>query len=223
MNKLRIRWATILFSAVLSGGVYASSEVVVPDVKINTSNTHLKNGAVAILNVCTLCHSVKYVKYQSLLEIGFSMAEVDALRGEKSLDERFLAKLSPESALKVFGMVPPDLSDAAKTRKNGTAYIYALLTSYHEDAQEHVDNKLFPGIKMPDPLGVSVELDPARKVMLDQRAKDVAAFLQWSSDPRAAERESLGVWVLGYLFVLTFLFWLVKRRVWQRLKAERPE
>jgi len=220
MTKLRIRWATILLSAMLSGGVYASSEAALPDVKIDTSSAHLKNGAVAILNVCTLCHSVKYVKYRSLLEIGFSTAEVDTLRGEKPLDEPFLAKLQPESARKVFGMVPPDLSDAAKTRKNGAAYVYALLTSYHEDAQEHVDNKLFPGIKMPDPLGLSVELDPARKVKLDQRAKDIAAFLQWSADPRAAERESLGVWVLGYLAVLTFLLWLVKRRVWQRLKAE---
>jgi len=218
MSKIRNALAMVLCSALSIGVAHASSEAAVPDVKMDMSPEHVKNGAVAILNVCTLCHSVRYVKYRSLLEVGFTAAEVDALRGEKSLDDRFMAKLPPESARKVFGMVPPDLTDAAKTRKHGGAYIYGLLTSYHEDEKEHIDNSLFPGIKMPDPLGFSVELDPARKVRLDQRAKDIAAFLTWSADPRAAEREHLGKWVMGYLFVLTFLLWLVKRRVWQRLK-----
>lgn len=218
MSMRRARIGLTLACVLVGTGAFASSEAVLPDIKIDTSLAHIKSGAQAVLNVCTLCHSLKYVKYRSLFEVGFTEAEVDGLRGDKGLDDRFLAKMSPDLAARAFGMVPPDLSLAAKTRKNGAVYVYALLTSYHEDAQEHIDNTLFPAIKMPDPLGLSVELDPARKIKLEQRAKDIAAFLHWSADPRAAERESLGVWVLAYLGVLTFLLWLVKRRVWQRIK-----
>ena len=119
-------------------------------------------------------------------------------------------------AIELFGLVPPDQSLLAKARKGGANYIYALLTSYEKDAKGEVSNSLFPGLRMPDIMDYA-SADAAQRATLQQQIRDAAVFLEWASDPRAAERRQIGIYVIAYLIVLTFLLYLIKRRVWARL------
>ena len=104
----------------------------------------------------------------------------------------------------------------AKAREGGARYIYTLVTSYEKDAKGNVSNLLFPGLRMPDVLDYA-SADLAQRAILQQQVRDAAVFLEWASDPHADERRHIGVYVLAYLALLTFLLYLIKRRVWARL------
>ena len=105
----------------------------------------------------------------------------------------------------------------AKARGEGPRYIYTLLTSYYEKEANVYDNKLFHGIKMPDPLGYSVATTDKEKADIEAKAKDIVAFLTWSSDPQAEERKSLGIYVIGYLFILSILLGIITPNKYKEL------
>ena len=189
----------------------------VADVAIPQTPEALRRGAEVITNVCLACHSLKYVKYGSLAQLGFSGKDLDALRGGKDLKEPLQTDMTPDMLIESFGVVPPDLSLMANAREGGAAYIYSLLTGFYQKADGGVANRMFPGIKMPDVLNYSDAKDPAQRASLEEQAKDAAAFLNWAADPRTAERHRLGYYVLAYLALLTLLLYLSKRRIWARL------
>lgn len=141
------------------------------------------------------------------------------------------------------GALPPDLSLIAKARgvhidfpywilnyftayqEAGADYVYNLLTSYHE-APEGFEvppgqyyNAYFPGhlIAMAPPLsdGIVTYEDEATPETVEQYAKDVAAFLQWTADPHMVERKAMGFKVIIFLIGFAVLMWLVKRRIWR--------
>lgn len=186
------------------------------DVDFERSPEALLRGAEVVTSVCMGCHSLHYVKYRDLQQLGFSSAALDKLRGTQSLDEPLLSATSDDMAIELFGLVPPDQSLLAKAREGGAHYIYTLLTSYEKDAKGNVSNLLFPGLRMPDVLDYA-SADIAQRAVLQQQVRDAAVFLEWASDPHANERRHIGGYVLGYLAVLTFLLYLIKRRVWARL------
>jgi len=49
----------------------------------------------------------------------------------------------------------------------------------------------------------------------DQAVRDITAFLQYAGEPAALQRESIGVWVLLYLALFTFIAWLLKHEYWK--------
>lgn len=197
--------------------LFASSAAIpLAEIDIVQDQNSIKRGAMIYYNVCRLCHSMKYIKYQNLQEIGFSEVEIDKLRGEHLINQAMKGLMSDEASLEYYGMVPPDLSVMAKARKHGPQYIYTLLTSFSEKDGSYT-NKLFPGTKMPDVLNYSIAIDSSAKQAIEAQAKDVTEFLTWSADPRAAERKSLGKYVIAYLIILSIMFYLVMKRVWSRL------
>jgi len=202
----------------ISGNVLAASSAVpLAKVDIELNQEAYRRGAKVAIETCNLCHELKYIRYRNLLDIGFTQQEVDSFRGNKSMEEVLAASMTPPLAKKAFGMIPPDLSLMAKARKKGDRYIYTLMNSYHEVADNQYDNKLFPGIRMPDVFAVSVETDEKRRAMQEQQIKDVTSFLVWASDPHADTRRTMGMYVIAYLVLLTFLLFLWKRKVWSRL------
>ncbi len=191
-------------------------EAVLKDVEINHDPATLRRGAETVTSVCMSCHSLKYLRYRDLLDVGFSRAEVEAMSMGNKMGDPLLAMTPADIAQQSYGRVPPDLSLMAKARTGGAAYIYSLLTGYYQDAAGQVDNHVFPGTAMPDMLGWS-SADTQQRIEIETQSREAAAFLQWAADPRAAERKGLGYYVVGYLIVLTVLLYLVKRRVWARL------
>jgi ubiquinol-cytochrome c reductase cytochrome c1 subunit len=88
-------------------------------------------------------------------------------------------------------------------------------------------NTVFPGnqIAMIPPLadgvvayGPGADGSPAAPATADQYARDVAAFLSWTSDPTLNERKDLGWQVMLYLLVTTVLLYFGKKRIWSRIE-----
>lgn len=210
------KFVFLLLALTASSTVYAS-EAHLADVDIELNKEAYQRGAKVVMEVCNLCHELKYIRYRNLLDIGFTQAQVDGFRGKNSLDDVLSASIRPDLARKKFGRVPPDLSLMAKAREGGGKYIYTLFTSFHEVTENKYDNKLFPGIRMPDIFDWSIEVDDKRRAYQEQRIKDVTSFLVWAADPMADMRRSIGGWVIGYLVLLTLLMYLWKRKVWARL------
>ncbi len=138
------------------------------------------------------------------------------------------------------GAMPPDLSVMAKARHDGANYIYSLLSGYEAPpaglrmtATQHY-NPYMAGdmtpfwdgdpdhvpaggfIAMPAPLANGqVTYDDGTEATVDQMAKDVAAFIAWSSDPRATERKQSGLGVLAFLAIFAGITYVSYRRIWK--------
>ena len=193
--------------------------------------------------VCAGCHSLKYVRFGNLLDIGFSEAQAKAVAAEYEAEdgpdddgEMFMRPARLSDALPApfandkaarasnNGALPPDLSLIAKARVGGADYVYTLLTGYsdapagHEVAEGMEYNAWFPGtqIAMAPPLSDDgIEYVDGTAATADQQAKDVGAFLMWAAEPKLEDRHRTGLKTMIFLIILTILFWLVKRRVWR--------
>jgi cytochrome c1 len=123
------------------------------------------------------------------------------------------------------------LVDIAKGyQESGADYVYALLTDFRDpppgaqmgDGMYY--NLAFPGhqLAMPPPLSkdnfVEYQPDAGAKGSLDQNARDVTAFLAWTSDPNLDARKRIGWQVLLYLVVTTLILYAAKRLVWRGVK-----
>jgi ubiquinol-cytochrome c reductase cytochrome c1 subunit len=138
------------------------------------------------------------------------------------------------------GAAPPDLSVMAKARHGGANYIYSLLTGYRapprglqirsgQNYNAYMAGDLTPFwsgdhdhvppggfIAMPPPLRAGqVTYDDGSAQTVDQYAKDVAAFIAWSSDPKATERKRSGVGVLIFLVLFAGVTYMSYRRIWK--------
>lgn len=127
--------------------------------------------------------------------------------------------------------VPPDLSLMTKARHDGAAYVYSLLTGFQDQPADLI--KRFPDAKTPTGLHYNpyfanlnlamappltsegqVSYGDGTKATVDQMAKDVAAFLVWTAEPKLDKRRQTGWPVLGFLLFATVLGYLAYRNVW---------
>lgn len=127
--------------------------------------------------------------------------------------------------------IPPDLSLMTKARHDGGPYVYSLLTGFAEQPAELL--KEFPEAKTPSGLHYNpyfanlnlamappligegqVEYSDGTKATVDQMAKDVAAFLIWTAEPKLEKRKQTGWAVLGFLLFATILGYMSYRNIW---------
>ena len=59
-----------------------------------------------------------------------------------------------------------------------------------------------------------VTYDDGTKATVDQMAKDVAAFLTWTAEPKLENRKSTGIAVLFFLIIATTLAYMSYRNIW---------
>ena len=134
--------------------------------------------------------------------------------------------------------LPPDLSLMTKARHGGAAYVYSILTGYRNQPAALV--KKFPGSKtppglhynpyfanlniaMPPPLTSEGQVTYAPgnpKPTVDQVAKDVAAFLVWTAEPKLENRHQYGWAVLIFLLIATVLGYFSYQNVWAEAKRK---
>jgi ubiquinol-cytochrome c reductase cytochrome c1 subunit len=136
--------------------------------------------------------------------------------------------------------IPPDLSLMAKARHHGSDYIYSLLTGYQEVperlTEEFPDAAPGPGLyynpyfanlnlAMAPPLTSDGQVTYAdgTDATISQMARDVAAFLTWTAEPKLIERKSTGWPVLGFLLFATILAWLAKKQIWAAAKPRKED
>ena len=137
--------------------------------------------------------------------------------------------------------LPPDLSLITKAREGGAAYVYSLLTGYRNaDTYRNEKGEPVPAtakppqnlhfnpyfanlnLAMPPPLTSAGQVSYADnpKPSVDQMAKDVAAFLVWTAEPKLEARHAAGLAVSIFLLFAAVLGYLAYQQVWHDAKRE---
>jgi Cytochrome c1 len=232
--------AALLFSGIASAAGGGSLMQAGNDLGDRAS---LQRGAQAYMNYCSGCHSLKYLRYSRMAEdLGLSEEEVMAHLNftGAAVGEPIQVSMPKEQAEKWFGKMPPDLSLTARVR--GSDWIYSYLKSFYLDESRPLgwNNTVFPNASMPNPLwqqqglqhaafgepdastgerpvlGLKVESAGTQSAQeFDQTVRDITNFLEYAGEPAAIKRQQLGVWVILFLALLTFLAYLVKKEYWK--------
>jgi ubiquinol-cytochrome c reductase cytochrome c1 subunit len=192
--------------------------------------------------VCSTCHSLTYVAFRNLTDLGFSPEQVEALAAEYTVTdgpndegEMFERPARPSDpipppypnpqAARVAngGALPPDLSLITKARAGGTDYVFSIPQGYSEPPPGESGpegtyyNAYFPGhwIAMPPPLqDGAVQYADGTQATVPQMAEDVATFLTWAGEPTLEQRKRTGLKVTLFLVVFTGLTYATMRKVW---------
>ena len=233
-----------------TGSAQAAEAVAIPSHSWSFSGlfgtfdrAQLQRGFQVYREVCSSCHSIQYIAFRNLLELGYTPDEVKALAAEYTVmdgpnddgemfersaipADRYPLAFPNEQAARAAnnGAYPPDLSLMTKARKGGPDYNYALMIGYPEEPPAGVElmdgmyyNAYFPGhqIAMPAPLSEDlVEYADGTPATVEQMAEDVTAFLMWTAEPNLEQRKSMGVTVVLFLLVLTGILYAVKKKIW---------
>jgi ubiquinol-cytochrome c reductase cytochrome c1 subunit len=197
----------------------------------------LQRGARNFASYCLGCHSLKYQRWSRLgedLEIRADLLEKDVLPPGDKPANYILTTMPAADAETWFGKTPPDLSLMARSR--GKDYLYQFLTTFYADPTRPTgaNNLRLPATAMP---AVLSELEgvknavfnkdgtfehfelvaPGRLSQAEYEAfvRDTVNFLDYVGEPSQAARRSLGVWVVLFLLVFTWLAWLMKKEYWK--------
>ncbi len=205
----------------------------------------LQRGFQIYKEVCSACHSMNYLYYRNLSDLGYSAAQIKVIASEYELidgvddagepftrtavaSDRFVAPFANDQAARASngGALPPDLTLMADARAQGSDYIYALIAGY-EEAPAGLElspgqyyNSFFPGgaIAMAPPLAAGqVSYADGSPETIDQYSRDIAAFLTWAAEPNLEQRKRLGFQVMIVLFLFLLLTIVVKQRVWRNI------
>lgn len=211
----------------------------------------MQRGYQVYKQVCAACHSMKYVAYRNLTDIGLTELQVKALAAEITVmdgpndegemferpglpSDHFKSPYANEKAARASnnGAYPPDQSLLVKARHDGSNYVYGILTGYGEPPADiklnpgmHY-NKYFPGhqIGMAPPLvDGAVQYADGTEATVDQMAKDVTHFLTWAAEPKMEARKQTGIKVILFLIVFAGIMYAAKRKIWRKLKNKPQE
>ena len=242
-KKILSRLAVFAGGMLLSFSVFAAGGAATLQAGNDLNDqASLQRGAQLFMNNCAGCHSLKFLRYSRMAEdLGLTEEEVMTnlnFTGAK-FGEQINVAMPPEHAAKWFGQVPPDLSLTSRVR--GSDWIYTYLKSFYLDESRPLgwNNQLFPNASMPNPLWQLQGMQHAEfsepdaigerhveslKVTqpgrlnaaeFDQVVRDITNFLEYAGEPAALKRQGMGVWVILFLAVLTFLFYLLKQEYWK--------
>lgn len=218
----------------------------------------LQRGFVVYKEVCAACHSLKYVAFRDLAQIGYNEAEVKAIANQWVIEQPTINPDTGEATTRknlptdVFpnpfanevaaraannNALPPDLSLMTKARHDGSNYLYSLVgpDAYRQQPAELL--RKFPdartpkglhynpyfanlNIAMPAPITSDgqVTYSDGTRATRDQMARDVAAFLTWTAEPKLEARHAAGLASLVFLAIFCFLAWGSYKNVWRDVK-----
>ena len=205
----------------------------------------LQRGAALFVNYCMGCHSLQYQRYQRLaddLDLSEDMVERLLVPADREISDYMLSSMPYEESAEWFGKAPPDLTLTARSR--GPDWIYTFLRSYYlgDDGWNNtvLENPAMPhvlwdlqGIQraltetVTDEEGnartviTSLELDSEGRLSpseYDRVVRDITAFMEYVAEPVILKRQRIGVWVLLFLTVFTFLAYLLYVDYWKDVK-----
>jgi len=116
----------------------------------------LQRGFLVYKNVCSACHSMKYMSYRNLDALGYSEEQIKSIASEYMIQDgpddegeyferpgrpsdRFKSPFENSQQAKAAngGAEPPDMSLLVHARPHGADYIYALIAKGFDDSGEH--------------------------------------------------------------------------------------
>ncbi len=207
----------------------------------------MQRGAQIFVNHCLNCHSAQSMRYARLADLGLEEAQIrdNLLLAADKVGESMLTVLDPKDAKVFFGIVPPDLTLAARSR--GADWLYSYLRGFYRDASTKSgwNNTVFPNVGMPhvlweyqgdQVLQVSAKMDPVtgdrketRRLVLerpgklkpaeyDQYVADLVNFMTYMAEPAQADRKLWGILVLFFLAVFFVITLLLKNEYWKDVR-----
>ncbi len=210
----------------------AGSNVHLDKANIDLHDTEsLQRGLGLFQNYCSGCHSTQYQRYNRVAEdLDIS---IDDMKAKYKFTEGKIGSLMhnaiPQAdAAKWFGAAPPDLTLVARVR--GEDWVYSYLKGFYQDPSRPfgVNNTVFPLVGMPHVLqelqGTPVLQEDGTTVSTggsmnaeeyDEAVRDITGFLVYSAEPIRLERERLGWWVMGFLFIFFIVAYLLKKEYWK--------
>jgi ubiquinol-cytochrome c reductase cytochrome c1 subunit len=231
MKKLLLA-LLVLPATVLAAGGGARLDRSPHDVRDVVS---LQNGARTFVNYCLGCHSVQYMRYQSLTDLGLTEAQIkdNLLFTADKVGEPIKGALDPKTAKAWFGVNPPDLSVIARVR--GADWLYTYLRTFYRDSKTTTgwNNVVFPNVAMPHALWMlqgERGMDPKTHKLTeiskgaqsateyDATVRDLVNFLVYAGEPAATRRKAIGIIVLFVLGVLFIFAYLLKKEFWKDVK-----
>jgi ubiquinol-cytochrome c reductase cytochrome c1 subunit len=195
----------------------------------------LQAGARTYVNYCLGCHSLQYMRYSGLGEIGLSEAQVKEhlLFTADKVGEPIRGPLDAKAAKVWFGVNPPDLSVIARVR--GPDWLYTYLRTFYRDPKTVTgwNNPVYPNVAMPHALWqlqgergwddkehrlTEISKGSMSPTEYDAAVRDLVNFLVYAGEPAAASRKSIGIVVLFVLGVLFIFAYLLKKEFWKDVK-----
>ena len=203
----------------------------------------LQRGAKWYVNYCLGCHTISYMRYNRLaedLELTEDMVMNNLVFTDTKFGQTMDIAMNPEHAMTWFGKTPPDLSLIGRSR--GADWVYSYLLSFYQDETGGWNNTVLPNASMPNVLwrlqgiqspvyrqetgegGFTSEvidhfelttpgtLSPEE---FEEAARDIAAFLDYAGEPAKLKRKGIGVWVIMFLALFTFIAYLLKAEYWR--------
>lgn len=239
MRAIRNLWIAVLAMpalAMASSGAELHLDKAPFDLNDRVS---LQRGAKLFNSYCLSCHSASYMRYNRLRDIGMSEDQIKKellLPEGTKLGSTMQASMDKEAAKQVYGVAPPDLSVIARSRSPD--WLYTYLRSFYVDSARPSgwNNLIFPNVGMPHVLAdlqgeqklhvEGAEGHEAKKLVLDKPGSlkpaeydtaitDLTGYLVFMSEPAKLVRYSLGIKVLGFLFLLLLLVYALKKEFWK--------
>jgi len=148
--------------------------------------------------------------------------------------------MDPKQAESWFGKTPPDLSLIGRSR--GADWLFAYLRGFYMDSSGVWNNTVLENAAMPHVLwhlqGIQTPVyrqetdeNNFKHEVIDhfvitspgtqsaeeyeETARDIAAFLEYMSEPAKLKRKSVGVWVILFLVLFASLTYMLKAEYWR--------
>ena len=222
-------------------GVFASAGMELESADIDlTDKVSLENGAHLYVQYCLGCHSTKYIRYINLSD-DFNSDEDEILSKVApegaGIYDKMLTAMNAHDSKRWFGTQPPDLSLIARSR--GEDWLVSYLKGFYADPKKPrgVNNAIFPGVGMPNPLwqlqGIQeavFETVDGHQVITGLRLKekgtmttkefdtavnDIVNFLVYAGEPSQLKRENMGKYVLLFILMFGIIAYLLKKEYWK--------
>ncbi|MDI9818428.1 MULTISPECIES: cytochrome c1 [unclassified Legionella] len=246
MNKKQV--IACLISLVISSLIHAASVAKLLPVNIDVSDqSKLQRGAKIFMNYCSGCHSLKYMRYNTMAkDLGLTTftGEIDTdllfnnlIFTTAKIHDPIEISMPAIDARQWFGIMPPDLSLTARER--GASWIYTYLKSFYADDSKPfgTNNLLVPDVAMPNVLEpligrvAAVKGDTESAIShlvlvapgeMNQRefnstVEDLVTFLSYVAEPVQLVRYRIGIIVILFLSVFWLLAYLLKRTYWKNI------
>jgi ubiquinol-cytochrome c reductase cytochrome c1 subunit len=232
---MKTKYLMILVSALMLAGIVRASgtEMHLEPANIERDNVvSLQHGAKLYVNYCLGCHSLKYLRYERLVEdlkIPADIVKKNLMFVGSKLGDTMRINMDPEAAGTWFGTTPPDLSLMARAK--GVDYLYNYLKGFYRDDSRPwgVNNTVFKDVGMPhvlEPLqGLYEKGEDGKLVQIqkgeltpeeyDQAVRDLVNFLAYAAEPMRSYRIRLGVYVILFLLVFFVLSYFLKKEYWK--------
>jgi ubiquinol-cytochrome c reductase cytochrome c1 subunit len=197
-----------------------------------TDIVSLQSGAKLYVNYCLGCHSLQYVRYGGLTDIGLTEQQIrdNLMFTAEKVGEPIKVHMDPKVGKQWFGVAPPDLTVVARSR--GPDWLYTYLRTFYRDPKTATgwNNAVFENVGMPHALWTlqgERAYDPEKRqwrelskgalsqVEYDMAVRDLVNFLAYIGEPAATDRKAIGIvvlFVLGILFIFTYL---LKKEFWK--------